>query len=584
MKKILLFLPILFLMPFFDVYAEEISHFDVVATINEDASVDVIETIDYDYGSLQKHGIYRDIPVKYTNATGDNRTVKISDISVTDQSGKKYTSDVSREGSDLRIKIGDADKYVTGEKRYVIKYTVAGALNYFDDHDEFYWNATGDRWEVPIRTSHITVHAPQITRTACFAGVYGSTNACSDTENVTDESVIFAHEDIVPGSGMTFVIGMPAGTVYKPTMGQKILQYIMDNWVLSVPIFVFCGMWRLWYVKGRDPEGKGTVVPYYESPEELTAAEVGMIMRNAVMPESISAAIIQLAVNGYMIIKKIDKKGLFSSDDYEFISTGKDVSDLSAQNKLLYDAIFSGAKDSLSIEEVFGDMSDGVLPKIDEENIKSRKMSDLKDKFYKKLDKIKDSVEKSIMQKGYYTGSPTTVRAFYIAVGVFMLLGSFFAGSVFGLAYGVALFFSSLPVLVFGSLMPQRTRKGSIVREEILGLKLYMNTAEKDRINFHNAPEKKPERFEKLLPYAMALGVEEAWAKQFEDIYKNKPQWYQSSDPSFSPMILAHSMQSFSEANNATMVSKPSSAGSGGSGFSGGGSGGGFGGGGGGSW
>jgi uncharacterized membrane protein len=559
MKKYILFLwVILFAMPLSFVSAEQITSIDVLANINEDATINVQEKIHYDFGDAQKHGIYRDIPIAYVNAMNDKRTIRITDVSVSDLSGTQYTFTTSRNGDDLRIKIGDANAYVTGEKVYAISYTITGAINYFDDHDEFYWNAIGDRWEVPIDVVRVMIHAPQIDQTTCYVGIYGSTTACDETTKLDADDVSFMHSNIAPGSGMTVVIGIPTGAVYKPTILQKIMQYIKDNWVLLVPIVVFLGMWRMWYVKGRDPQGKGTIVPYYDAPEGLTAAEVGMMAQESVTPKSISAAIIQLAVNGYLTIKKIDKEGIFSSDDYEFIRTEKDYSDLNEQDMLLYDAIFSKTQ--------------------------SRKMSALKEKFYKDLEKIKTSVESSIMQKGYYTKNPATERVFYIAVSVMLFLGSFFIGGVAGFAYGVATFFSALPVLGFGVLMPQRTQRGSIVREEILGLKLYMETAEKDRINFHNAPEKRPERFEKLLPYAMVLGVEEQWAKQFEDIYKSSPEWYQSSNPSFSPVMFAHSMHAFSDANNSTITSKPSSAGSGGSGFSGGGSGGGFGGGGGGSW
>jgi uncharacterized membrane protein len=133
--------------------------------------------------------------------------------------------------------------------------------------------------------------------------------------------------------------------------------------------------------------------------------------------------------------------------------------------------------------------------------------------------------------------------------------------------------------------MPRRTKKGAIALEQILGLQLYLETAEKDRINFHNAPEKNPERFEKLLPYAMALGVEKAWAKQFEGIYNESPQWYESTEP-FAVGAFANDMHSFNNVASSAMSSQPSSAASGSSGFSSGGgfSGGGFGGGGGGSW
>jgi uncharacterized membrane protein len=133
--------------------------------------------------------------------------------------------------------------------------------------------------------------------------------------------------------------------------------------------------------------------------------------------------------------------------------------------------------------------------------------------------------------------------------------------------------------------MPARTQKGVEAKEYIEGLKLYMTVAEKDRINFHNAPEKNPQRFEKLLPFAMALGVENEWAKQFEGIYNQQPSWY--NDPTqqtFTALLLINSLSTFQTQSQGALVSSPSSAGSGGSGFSGGGSGGGFGGGGGGSW
>jgi uncharacterized membrane protein len=136
-------------------------------------------------------------------------------------------------------------------------------------------------------------------------------------------------------------------------------------------------------------------------------------------------------------------------------------------------------------------------------------------------------------------------------------------------------------------LMPQKTLKGVATKEYILGLKKYLSVAEKDRLKFHNAPDKNPQRFEKLLPYAMVLGVEKEWAEQFKDIYKQNPNWYEDrtgSPVAFNSLIFVNSLNSFSSEANSSLYSNPSSGASGGSGFSGGGSGGGFGGGGGGSW
>jgi uncharacterized membrane protein YgcG len=136
-------------------------------------------------------------------------------------------------------------------------------------------------------------------------------------------------------------------------------------------------------------------------------------------------------------------------------------------------------------------------------------------------------------------------------------------------------------VLLFGLVMPKVTTLGAIAREKIKGLKMYMEVAEKDRINFHNAPEKKPEVFEMLLPFAMVLGVEKAWAQQFEGIYTQNPGWYSGGTGPFMPVVFVGNLHSFSAAASSTLTSAPS----GGSGVGGGGfSGGGFGGGGGGSW
>lgn len=133
--------------------------------------------------------------------------------------------------------------------------------------------------------------------------------------------------------------------------------------------------------------------------------------------------------------------------------------------------------------------------------------------------------------------------------------------------------------------MPAVTKKGAELKENILGFKDFLSVTETDRLKFHNAPEKTPESFEKFLPYAMVLGVEKEWSKQFEGIYNQQPNWYEdSSGRMFNAMILSSIVSDFSSSATAAMSSQPSSAAGGGSGFSGGGGGGGFGGGGGGSW
>jgi len=195
-----------------------------------------------------------------------------------------------------------------------------------------------------------------------------------------------------------------------------------------------------------------------------------------------------------------------------------------------------------------------------------------------------------LISDGYFPQKPSRVQGKYILFGAIILFGTTFLGRMLGGVIGAlavgSLVASGIIVVIFGMIMPVKTKKGVDTKEYILGLKLYMEVAEKNRIKFFNAPAKNPEHFEKLLPYAMMLGVEREWAEKFKDIYTVAPSWY--SDPTggtFNSLILINSLNNFNHSANAALFTAPGGAAGGGSGFGGGGfSGGGFGGGGGGSW
>jgi len=200
--------------------------------------------------------------------------------------------------------------------------------------------------------------------------------------------------------------------------------------------------------------------------------------------------------------------------------------------------------------------------------------------------KVKKDIYKQVTSKGYFVNNPQSIKMKYIGVGV---IAAFFLPfiTIWSQIYfaSIAISISGLIILFFASFMPARSKKGVAAKEHILGLKLYLTVGEKDRINFHNAPEKKPELFEKLLPLAMVLGVEKKWAKQFDGLFNTQPNWYSSTGYStFSSIQLANGLYKFKTDSSASLSSSPSSSSSGGSGFSGGSSGGGGGGGGGGSW
>lgn len=543
---------------------EEVTRLDVAITIESNSQIKVSESILYNFGVEQRHGIYRTIPLRY-KARGGNFNLRISDISVS-LANNSVPFEKSREGNGIKLKIGDADKFITGEQAYTINYTVTRAINYFDDHDELYWNAIGTAWEVPVKSATATVTIPGDgtgSTTKCFTGIEGSTESeCSTLSNGNTLSYA-PNRSLEAGEGLTIVAGFPKGLVSQPTTTQQALWVVQDNFILGLPILIFLGMYYLWRKYGKDPKGTGNIVAQYEAPDNFTPLEVGTLVDYSAHKQDISAEIIYLATKGYIHINRIETQKLlvFKGADYELKKLKEAGTELTTADKTLFDALFK----------------DGSVIKLSElsKNVE----------FGKKITEAKSETTKDLISQGYFPRNPHTLRTVFIIVGgAIAIWGSGVAVAIFGLYGGIAVFVSSIIIIIFGALMPMRTHKGVLAREHILGLKEYMNVAEKDRLKFHNAPEKNPQLFEKLLPFAIALGVDKAWSKQFEDIYKTNPSWYSDgTGHAFNAYLLSSSLGDFSSSLNSAVGSSTTTASSGGSGFSGG-SGGGGGGGGGGSW
>lgn len=543
--------------------AEKITSFDGKIEINSDSTIDVKETIAYDFGNQQKHGIFRFIPVKY-KARGGNYNLRISDIKITDENGTPQNFTISSEGENIKFQIGDADKFVSGEKNYVINYVIRRAVNYFPDHDELYWNFTGDQWPVPIGSATLRIILPENAKEnlqyKCFEGVFGATNECaaSASGNILEYKSTGAMNS---GEGMTVVAGWPKGITPEPTFFQKFWDIAKDNWTLFAPIIVFVLMYRLWSKRGRDPKGRGTIIAQYEPPDKLAPAEVGTMLDGSADRKDVSSTIIDLAVNKFLKIKRDEKKGFLGTTSVEYV--------------------FIRLKDEEPERNFEKEVMKGIFG-----SDKEKKLSDLKNKFYKTLSTVVGQLYENVTQKGYYAKNPNTVFGLWIAAAI--IGGALMAGIFGSLQNGWGVFsgiVSGIIILIFGWLMPAVTKKGAELKENILGFKDFLSVTETDRLKFHNAPEKNPQMFEKFLSYAMVLGVEKEWAKQFEGIYNQQPDWYEdSSGRAFNAIILSSMISDFSNTAGAAMASQPSSASGGGSGFSGGGGGGGFGGGGGGSW
>lgn len=538
---------------------EYIDDFQVELKINNDNSVSVTETIVYNFGDLQRHGIYRDLPYRYF-ARGGKFTVKMEVSGVTDENNQSLPYRVSREKGNVNIRIGEEDKLISGRKIYKISYQLNRVINFFDDHDELYWNVTGNSWPVAIDRAGIVVKLPpgissSSLRTECYTGLYGSRQQNCQVTNITNSQVGYsAFNTLLANEGLTVVLGWPKGVLTPPSLSQQIVWALKDNPLILLPLLSLLIMVLLWYAHGRDLGVKKAVIPYYEAPACLLPVEVGALIDERVNLRDISSTFVHLAVRGYLKIKKL------SGDDWELFKL-KDFSSLPGWEKEF-------------IEEVF-------------KNARQVKLSELKNRFYRYLSKLKKEVYESLVAKNFFPVSPSRVRNFYLLIGLAILavgLGvlPFYSG---GINIG-SLVLSSLLVILIGQVMPRKTAAGSEACRHIKGYRLYLGVAEKARLAFHNAPAKSPELFERHLPYAMALGVEKSWAGQFANIYVQPPRWFEGDYPAFNSLVFVGVLNNFDSRSRSLIASRPSSQAAGGhSGFGGGGfSGGGFGGGGGRSW
>lgn len=545
--------------------------------ILESGKIHVTETIVADFTKVRQRGIYREIPVSYRDKLGNPFNLRIEIISVTDENNKPHP--IASQGKaflsdDYVLKIGDPSKYINSETTYVITYEVARVLNYFENHDELYWNLFTD-WEVPVLKSSATVSLPEdleieALKAACFTGYYGSTQSECSAEIKDDKTFSFIrNKPLKPGEGFTIVAGFTPDVISKPSIIQKTIWFLIDNWALLIPVILFLTLFLKWWYTGRDPKTKDTVIPIYEPPNNLTPTEVGTIIDEKVDTHDISTVIIDYAVQGYIKIKEIKnkKKMFFDAIDYELIliKDYKTKDGIKSHEIEILDDIFEGKKKIL--------------------------ISALKLKFYKHLKDIKKKLYKNLVEEGYFVHNPESIRAKYTSIGSFLLLAPIFFGAplstFFGFTFVVAIAVSGILFIVFSRIMPKKTLKGANIYIKIKGLEEYIRTAEKDRIKFY---EDKNIFFEKLLPYAMVLGLSDKWGKAFEDIYKKPPSWFEAQDmQNFNSYYLVDRLNRFTSTTNTAFASSPRSSGGssawgGGSGFSGGFSGGGFGGGGGGSW
>jgi uncharacterized membrane protein YgcG len=552
----------------------EIERFDATIRVDDSGWIDVREEVRVRFiGSW--NGIFRTIPIEYRTDQGFSYRLVLDDLSVTGTDGSPYEYSSSRERHYRLLKIrvpGATD----ATRTVVIHYRVPNALKFWDEYDELYWNVTGDEWDVPISAASAMVILPDgVTgvRTASWTGGHGSTENAASVEEVEDALFFETRGGLNYREGLTIAVAWDPGAVARPSALDHVLRFLRANWLLLFPFVSLWGMWRLWAHRGRDPTQR-SITARYEPPDGMTPAEAGTLLDNRPDMRDITAALVDLAVRGFLRIEEVENDGLLSKwvGKADYILVPVKPREAWIELKSHEQKILTG---------VFG-ITSAPVP---------TRMSDLEHEFYQSLPEVKSRIFGELIQRGYYLRRPDKIREVYMGVG-FAVLALGLAGGlplaaalqISPLTAGLAAVGTALPVLIFGFFMPARTERGARALERVLGFEEFLDRVESDR---YRRMVTSPEMFERFLPYAMAFGVEKKWAAAFDGIYEQPPNWYAGRwDGGFRPSIFVHDMGRMSTAASAAMVSAPRS--SGGSGFSGGGgggfSGGGFGGGGGGGW
>ncbi len=618
---------------------ERITDYRAHIRVAQTGALTVTETIAVvSEGDEIRHGIFRVIPTEYTDRQGARVHVGFDVLSATrDGHDEPYSVDSVDSGE--RVKIGNPDVLVApGPHVYTLSYATNRQIGFFADYDELYWNVTGNFWNFPIDRAEATIALPagaRIRQFSFYTGPVGSTAQNAKAERISDSEISFATTaPLELGGGLTVAVGFSKGAVLPPSKEELRQQFIRDNAsaiaALAGVAMLLIYFFVVWYAHGRDPR-RGVIVPLFAPPKDFSPAAVRFVHRMAYDRKSYAASLVDMAVKGYLKISE-------AHEAYTLTRTGKGEGEcgLAHGEVAVANKLFS-QRDTIDLEQ-------------SQHSLIAQSISALKTSLRNEYERVyfvtnlqwfvaglailavaavaaallSDNAAAAgfilLWLSGWSIGTSVLVhRAYEAWLGVVAGPGSrilnifgalfttafalpFVGGLVFGLV-GLATAIAPLASLtlvaggiasyVFYHLLKAPTLAGAKIYDEIAGFRMFLVTAEKDRLEALNPPQITPAVFERFLPYAIALDCENAWSRKFEaeaaaagmtaqarsDAYT--PLWY--SGGSFARLGAA----GFAGALGASMASAAASAatapgsssGSGGGGSSGGGGGGGGGGG-----
>jgi uncharacterized membrane protein YgcG len=556
---------------------ERILEFHSDILVMPDGWIDVTETIKVRAeGNRIRRGIYRDFPTEYRDKYGNDVIVGFDILSVLrNNSPEDFHTQGIRDG--IRTYFGNSDRYInSGEHTYTFRYRASRMLGFFENHDELYWNVTGVNWEFPIDNASATVSfgfdvsAGDLTAEA-YTGAFGYTNRDYTSRIDGSGRVEVETTKVLPAlNGLTIVVTWPKGFVSEPSDLDRIGWLLSDNANLLIALVGYALLLAyyipVWRHFGKDPD-EGVLVTRYEPPKGFSPASLRYIRQMYYDDKVMTAAVVNLGVKGYLRIDVEEGSDGFlgigaEEDKYLLVKTdpGLGAPPMAAGEQELYDALFKGRKSIL----------------LDQDN--HEKLGDAKSEH-------RQSLAKDYKQHYFkYNGLLNVPAVLLLVVTAVISLG---AGPSPWSILTIGLMV--VTTITFAVIMKRPTLRGRKLLDEIIGFKDYLEVAEKYEMELRNPPEKTPQLFEKYLPFALALGVDQSWAEKFAAVLSSaqqpdgkpySPTWYNGS---WDNVNLSRATSNLTSSLNTAVthsVTPPgSSSGSGGGGFSGGGGGGGGGGG-----
>jgi uncharacterized membrane protein YgcG len=540
---------------------EKIYTFYSDVTIEESGMIRVKEEIRiFSKGDVFKRGITRSLPL--TRRDIQNNRISI-DYSVSEvlMNGSPVNYFTEREGGDLIIYVGDRNIFLDpGFYIYEIYYETAGQIGFYEDYDELSWNVNGISGKMIDSVSSV-VRLPtgaNIISSHCYTGRFGDKESDCISEINEDGSLTTVVNNLPSNEMLTVSVGFTKGVVNQPAgFETNVFSWFDKNGmavVSAVFILLLSVYYRItWKKYGVDPP-KPVAIPQFSPSDGLSPAAVGMLHKGYFIDDLITASIVNLSVKGYLSIEEIiEKKGLFGiRKDRVFSLTrlNNDYSKLPAEEAVVLRELFY-SDDNIRLDGKY-----------------DRDVAKMMQNYKKSLNKqFRPVLDEGINIKFHVV--PWLGFVLYIIILFYFINNSLMHFEVNRTALFITIPLLSILYIIYAIQIVRPGERKLHYRSNIKGLKMYLDVAEEKRMQFFNPPSVTPEKFEELLPYAIALEMEEVWGEKFEKALLSsavqpeayQPAWYRGTY--VNAALFGHALNSTLSNTVSHAATQPSSSGGG---------------------